>query len=188
MSSILFINPLTKNIEYSIFDTQKNTVEVGEVVWYDVSISLPQKISELSKKYTLSEIWCIEWPWAFTKMRITTLTLNTLRYTYKNSIFKWCHFFEILRHISPDKTPIIQANKNEFLVWGTEKNIFYPKENLPAGKYIWYIWENDIPKNISYTPYTDNSHQLFYFFGSLSPKKWLSPIYIKTPHITCPKK
>lgn len=186
MSTILYINPLTKNIQYFIFDSKKNILETNEIIWIDVSISLPEKIAELTKKYDFSEIWCIEGPWPFTKMRILSLTLNTLVYTKSNIKIKWCHFFDLLSFFSK-KTPILEANKKEYLVRENGENIFYLKENLPKNKYIWYTSEiYELSSN--FDTYIDNVDNIFSFFDTVKTKSRFSPLYIKKPHITCPKK
>ncbi len=185
MSSFLYINPIWENIDYFVFDAKKNIQEHHTIISNDISISFPQKIAELSKKYTLSEVWCIEGPGPFTKMRIVILCLNTLKYIYPTIHLKWCHFFDLIWQIS-SKIPLLKANRKEFLIQENGSSIFYQKENLPKYEYIWYIWNEDSID--TFTKYKDSVDTVFTVFESLENKSRFSPIYIKKPHITCPKK
>lgn len=78
----LLINPISVNIDIFAMDgvdvRHKITLEKGD----DFS-SFPEAVIKMMNSYAIEEIWCIVGPGAFTRMRIVTLTLNSIKLTRK---------------------------------------------------------------------------------------------------------
>jgi hypothetical protein len=179
---ILYVNPIGKSITLMIIETDIPRIlksEIIEKTWNDFEI-IPKIFVDLSKKYSLKEIWCITGPWPFTLLRIITLILNSITYNNSNIILKSGHYFELLRW--SDGVPILQANKHEYLI-KTNNTIetIIKKEDLPPWKFIGYIDEISIPW---YTEYHENMETIISLFSQKENIHRLSPLYIKAPNIT----
>lgn len=181
--SILFINPIHKNITLSLIEwwelLEKNTIES----WKDFD-TFPEMLYSLIQWRKPEQIWVILWPWTFTRMRIVTLTLSTLVLSLWIKV-KWCHFFELI----DDGIPLLQANREEYItLWEDANIIFLKKEFLRPGTYIWYGNKNDFTGNKNFIEYTENWEKIEKIFTWIWATSVLSPIYLKEPHITWSKK
>ncbi len=183
MSKILFINPIPVDIHIFLLEEGTTLEEIIIPKWDDFS-AFPGELVELVDLYSIEEIWCICGPGAFTRMRIVTLTLNTLKLTRKISI-KWCHFFELI----DNEIPILRANDREYItrVWHGDISLIL-KENISSGTYRWYWEKNDFTDTKVLIQYKEDSHSIDTLFHSIPLSQTLTPIYLKDPHITWSKK
>ena len=180
---ILYINPIGENIILLVIENSQIiwnfTIEKGD----DFS-QFPEKVIDIMNAFTIDMIWCICWPWAFTRMRIVTLTLNTLTLTKKIPL-KWCHFFDII----DSENPILKANGTEYIVrvWHGEHRLIL-KENLANGIYTGYGDQNDFTEGKVFIQYREDIAHIEKIFVDIPPVDTLNPIYLKDPHITWSKK
>lgn len=179
----LFINPLQKNITLSLIewsDLKKQIV----IPYGDDFQSFPKSLITLIESENIEELWCICGPGAFTRMRIVTLTLNTLHLS-KNLKIKWCHFFDII----DNNTPIIEINTTEYLIrdalWSPT---LIPQDKIPPWSYSGYLSKNDFTDDKVFIEYKEDYQKISTYFRKIKEQQWLSPIYYKNPHITCSKK
>ncbi|MBP9779329.1 hypothetical protein KBD33_01760 [Candidatus Gracilibacteria bacterium] len=179
---ILYVNPIGKSITLMIIETDTSRILKSEIIkktGNDFEI-IPKVFVDLSKEYSLKEIWCITGPGPFTLLRIITLILNSISYNDSNIILKSGHYFELLRGF--DATPILQANKHEYLIKTSNAiETIIKIEDLPLGKFIGYIDEISIP---GYTEYHENIETIMNMFSQRENIQRLSPLYIKAPNIT----
>ncbi len=183
---ILFINPISENIHFFV-------IHIGEVVEvrhtsttpkgkdYD---AFPDHVNELINRHNIDTIWCVLWPWAFTRMRIVTLTLNTIALV-KNIALKGCHFFEIIK----DSNPILIANNREYIILEKNTPLLREKSALnPSLRYTWYADKNDFTDEKNFIEYSEDIEYIKSVFDHAPLQNRLSPIYLKEPHITWSKK
>ena len=179
----LFINPISSDITISLLEDSicRETHIIPK--WDDFS-QFPEKVIELVDAHSIKEIWCICGPGAFTRMRIVTLTLTTLRLSRAIRL-KWCHFFSIIK----EWIPILRANDREYIIetakWITT---LIEKGNIPLGTYIWYDDKNDFTDAKVFIEYREDAREVSRVFEQIEYTEVLSPIYLKDPHITCSKK
>ncbi len=180
---ILFVNPISPNISIFILEGALCKKEMIIAQWDDFT-SFPGKIVELIKLHSIEEIWCICGPWAFTRMRIVTLTLNTLKLSQWIRL-KGCHFFELIDR----EIPILKANDKEYItrVWHGDPTLI-PKEEIPPGNYRGYGEKNDFTDTKVFIQYKEGFLFIETLFQKLPLSSELSPIYLKDPHITWSKK
>lgn len=183
---ILFINPLSEDIHFFVID-------IGEVVElrhtsttpkgkdYD---DFPEHIHDLINRHNIDTIWCVTWPWAFTRMRIVTLTLNTIALV-KNIALKGCHFFEIIE----ENHPILIANNREYIILEENTPVLKEKNTLDQSlTYTWYADKNDFTDEKKFIEYSEDIPFIVGVFEAKEKQNRLSPIYLKEPHITWSKK
>jgi hypothetical protein len=183
---VLFINPISETIRIFV-------LEIGEVVevrhtstipkWNDYDEFL-ETINDIFLRHNIDSIWCVIWPWTFTRMRIVTLTLNTFSLV-KNIELKACHFFDIVQGANP----ILQANDREYILL---------TENCPELKGPWdiesdtiytgYATKNDFTDTKNFIEYSEDIQYITKIFQSLPRVERLAPVYLKEPHITWSKK
>lgn len=180
---VLFINPISENILLFVIDhgevRQTSTIPKGKD--YD---AFPEEVDRMIHRHNIDTIWCIVWPWSFTRMRIVTLTLNTFALT-ENIKLKGCHFFEIINH----QNPILIANNREYIVLEDDRPTLKEKEQLKVGKeYVGYGQKNDFTDGKNFIEYTLDIPYITRIFESRPIETRLSPIYLKEPHITWSKK
>ena len=174
----LYINPLLPDIQITLLEKNipKKTIQIPKGNDFD---SFPETIIEILENENIEEIWALLWPGAFTRMRIITLTLGSLHLTKKINI-KGTHFFDL---ISKD-IPIIQANTEEYRIKINNEDILTKKQDLSLGKYRGYGIKNDFTEGKVFIEYSEDWDEIYTFFTKLSTKTELTPIYIKSPHIT----
>lgn len=184
LGMILFINPISENIWCTILDTHE-VVETKIISKWDDFGSFPDVLVSLVEQFQVWEIWCIVWPWAFTRMRIVTLAINAVSMS-KKIVIKWCHFFEII----DSENPILRANDSEYIILN-ENNLptLTEKELLNTGKtYTGYGQENDFTDWKKLIQYNEDWSKIREVFHHTIPVEFLTPIYLKDPHITWSKK
>ena len=179
MSEILFINPIS--VEISLFIIKNGICKEKYTLtqWDDFS-QFPEKVIELLYKYNIKEIWCICGPGWFTRMRIITLTLNTLILSRWLDV-KWCHFF----HLIKKNIPIMRANDQEYIIRSLSwEDSLVKKALIPLGVYIWYGEKNDFTDERVLIEYREDFSEITRIFASIPVIDTLTPIYLKDPHIT----
>jgi tRNA A37 threonylcarbamoyladenosine modification protein TsaB len=180
---VLFIDPISENITLTILEND-NPIEYFTIKKWDDFSTFPEKVVEVVDLYSLTEIWCICGPGAFTRMRIVTLSINTLALSRWIKL-KWCHFFDLIEW---GYTPILRANDREYItrIWGRDTLI--DKTSLLPGKYYWYGDQNDFTDDKVLIQYDRKYAQVSDIFEKISASYHLSPLYLKDPHITWSKK
>jgi hypothetical protein len=179
---ILFIDPISENIRLSIIDDGELRHTSTPPKWRDYD-ELPDTIVDMMDRHDIDTIWCITGPWAFTRMRIVTLMLNSLKLTRKFEL-KGCHFFDII----DTSSPILKANDREYIIRSERWTQLINKEDIPEGSYIWYGDQNDFTDDKKLIQYKEDIHFINEVFGTIIPVGQISPIYLKDPHITWSKK
>jgi hypothetical protein len=182
-SMILFINPIPENINLTLFKSW-NIRDTITIIKGDDFSTFPEKVVELVDLYSIDEIWCICGPGAFTRMRIVTLTLNTLSLT-KSIKLKSCHFFDI---IDDSSFPTIKANDREYIIKVDHTIKLCEKTHIPPWEYIWYGDQNDFTEDKVLIQYSEKYDYISQVFEKIVPSSGLVPIYLKDPHITWSKK
>ena len=135
--NILYINPLWENIIYlskinNIFESQNLTIP-----FLKFAENFPKILSKFVEEKNIREIWVINGPGTFTKMRVIILTINTIKISFPEIIVKSVHFFDFFKDL-PEK-PLIEINAKEFLTNDNQNGeIFYDKNSLPDRDYIGY--------------------------------------------------
>lgn len=177
---ILYINPLRSNIECFFLEWDRLLDSFSIPKWDDFS-TFPDTIMTFMEAHNIDEFWVILWPWAFTRMRIVTLTLSSLILS-RWIIVRWCHFFQLIEK----NIPIIQANNEEYIIRNDQWNSQHvQRKNLPPGTYEGYGSQNDFTDGKVLIEYVEDWEKLREIFLRLTPTKTLIPFYLKEPHITC---
>lgn len=184
--NILYINPIfdgVEIIEYIDNFANRSTISIPFLQFAE---NFPKEITKIFEWKHFDEIWIVSGPWAFTQMRIITLSVNALKFSSPKTILKSTNYFDICRS-TVDQLSIIEANANEFLVkllnW-EEK--FIKKSEIGEENYHWFISsKSEKPKNFS--NFLLNFDTISTIFDTISPQDFVSPIYIKAPHITWQK-
>lgn len=78
--SILFINPIPETIDLFLVKNGSLTL-LSSLPKGDDFSTFPDEVVRCVEERSIDEVWCIIGPGAFTRMRIVTLTLNTLHLT-----------------------------------------------------------------------------------------------------------
>lgn len=183
LTPTLFVNPISADIHLFVIE-DSTTIDTSILPKWDDFSLFPGKITDMIDQYHIEEIWCVCGPGAFTRMRIITLALNTLKLSRWIRL-KGCHFFELI----DTEIPILKANEREYItrVWHGEIALL-PKEELPSGSYKWYGEKNDFTDAKVFIQYSEDIRNIDTLFRSLPLSESLSPIYLKDPHITWSKK
>ncbi len=178
----LFINPITSTIWLHVIDTDHHEVILKKNIPIGNDFNaFPETILDLLRQYSIREIWCIVGPGMFTRMRIITLTLNTIHRT-TSTILKGIHFFDLLPW---DAQSILQANNGEYLMQKTDGTTeLIPTGNIPPGKYIGYGTKNDFTDDKVFIEYIENYSHICQCFWTIPSWEFLAPVYIKSPNIT----
>lgn len=179
----LYINPITQNITLTILENGEKKEQIILPRWDDFT-DFPDILIDILDTRSIDEIWCILWPWAFTRMRIVTLTLSTCILT-RSTWVKWCHFFDLIPSVYQ---PILQANDTEYIIKNPTSTELRHIDTLEAGIYMWYAKENDFTDEKKFIEYREDWWYIESIFQKLEPLDILTPIYLKEPHITWSKK
>jgi hypothetical protein len=178
---VLFINPISDSIELLIIDVEHGEVRHTSTIpkWRDYD-EFPDAIVDTIDRHDIDTIWCITGPWAFTRMRIVTLTLNTLKLA-RDITLKWCHFFDII----DTPSPILRANDREYIMKESDTSTYLvSKFDIPAGTYTGYGDRNDFTEEKKLIQYTYTTAHVMRVFMWIEASSSLLPIYLKDPHIT----
>lgn len=181
--STLYINPLPKNIKFIVLNENKEILaELDTPKNNDEFSFFPELLTETVKKYGVTEIWCVVWPGPFTLMRIITLAINSIAYTW-DIWLKSCNFFDLIK---PWHIPIIEANAREHIIRVPWENTmeYIEKGLLTPWTYEGLISKNEFTDGISFVKYTENLGNISHLFSTQEFEQRLSPIYFKPPHIT----
>ncbi len=193
MNYTIFIQPLTSQITFTVFWSQgevisTNFLEKGN----EFEHFLPFVTRILSEHHIslgdIAKIWVVNGPWAFTLLRIITLTVNTWAFVYKMPIVS-IDLFQLWTLCWYPLPYAIKANRGEYLCFFSEGNSpeLSTIENLPEWKY-WWIGDNaDFLSKNTHFEYSFDNRKVFEY---ISLKNWTSqiePVYIKKPNITQPK-
>ncbi len=182
MNTTLYINPLTPEINFLIFDGEETRVATLEKNLDTASI-FPKMIVDIVDQYTITDIWCIAGPGPFTLMRVITLAINAISYTRAISV-RSCHFFDL---ISEDHQPIIEANLREYLIREGREIISIAKWDLPEWIYEGIFADIDSTVKDKSIQYKEDRSNIIRVFSMREKESRISPIYFKPPHITWPK-
>ncbi len=182
MNTTLYINPLTPEIHFLIFDWE-NTITETLVKGIDTGSTFPKILIALVDKYDISDIWCVTGPGAFTLMRVVTLAINWLIYTRPIQV-KSCHFFDL---IGNTHLPIIEANSREYLIREGNEIISVTKWDLIEWVYEGIFSDIDSTLWTKSIQYSENRNNITRVFSDKSYEERISPLYFKPPNITCPK-
>ena len=184
--NILYINPLWENIIFlskinNIFESQNLTIP-----FLEFAENFPKILSNFVEEKNIREIWVINGPGTFTKMRVIILTINTIKISFPEIIVKSVHFFDFFKDL-PEK-PLIEINTKEFLTNDDQNGeIFYDKNSLPDNDYIGYS-TTELRQTSTFKNFVDQWNEIEKIFKSKKSENFLTPIYIKPPHITHAKK
>lgn len=182
MSSILYINPLTPEINFLIFDWEQ-TITKTLAKNLDTASTFPRIVVDIVDEYGIDEIWCVTGPGPFTLMRVVTLSINSLTYT-RAIIVKSCHFFDL---ITSENLPIIEANPREYLIRQGDSVISIAKELLPIWAYEGIFSDMISTEDTKSIQYREDRVNITRLFAVKQIENRISPIYFKPPHITCSK-
>lgn len=184
--SILYINPLPKNIKLIVLNENKEVLFEAEKPKNNDEFSFfPEFLVETVKKYEVDEIWCVVWPGPFTLMRIVTLAINSIAYV-ENITLRSCNFFDL---ILGENTPLIEANAREFLIRDKDGNTeSVPKAEIWPWTYEGIFGKIDFADGKTFVEYKENISHICQVFEIKSTEQNISPLYFKPPHITCSKK
>ena len=148
--------------------------------------NFPKILSKFVEEKNIREIWVINGPGTFTKMRVIILTINTIKISFPETILKSVHFFDFFKDL-PEK-PLIEINAKEFLTNNDQNGeIFYDKNSLPDSDYIGYS-TTKLRQTSTFKNFVDQWNEIEKIFKSKKSEKFLTPNYIKPPHITHAKK
>lgn len=186
MKNILYINPIFDGIEIITFVDNFANYQVLELPFLEFAEKFPKEIISIFQKNHFDEIWCISGPWAFTQMRIISLTLNAIKFSSPNIILKSTSYFDICRS-SVEVLSILEANANEFLIRKPNgEEIFIKKSEIGEEKYHGFIGKNSIfPAN--FDKFMSKFDNVRHIFDIISPVDFITPLYLKPPHITWAK-
>lgn len=181
--NILYINPIGPDIQWGIIHNNACIVYKTEIM-QDVSVDFPHLLHTIYQEYSFDEIWCIHGPWAFTRIRIISLTINAFWYIHHDIILREAHIFDI---IPKEYIPILEINSRECLIQNNLGIHNTSIASLTKGNYCGYLYS--IPENpdITYTPLLFSLNDIQNIFHKVPPVPLITPIYFKNPHITCPK-
>ena len=182
----LFINPVSENIEIFLLDGTEIVTQLSLPRWDDFR-SFPETIISLIDTYPIWEIWCVVWPGAFTRMRIVTLTLSSLRLS-RGITLKSCHFFDTIERW----TRVLKANDREYIIqtpWSSPQMVdMSDMSKLAKWDMIGYGEKNDFTEGQNFIEYSYDIPFLISLFEGKETEEKLIPIYLKDPHITWSKK
>ena len=184
--NILYINPLWENIIFlskinNIFESQNLIIP-----FLKFAENFPKILSKFVEEKNIREIWVINGPGTFTKMRVIILTINTIKMSFPEIIVKSVHFFDFFKDL-PEK-PLIEINAKEFLTNDDQNvEIFYDKNSLPDSHYIGYS-TTELLQTSTFKNFVDQWNEIEKIFKSKKSENFLTPNYIKPPHITHAKK
>lgn len=197
MNNILYINALPDEIVFLWIADNISFSEKVTIPFLQFAEIFPKILIKIVQEKHINSIWVICWPWSFTKMRIVSLAMNSILFSFPYISVRSCSFFEV---IPEPYIPILYANLKEYLIFdrNTWQEFFQQKDWLKNGFYQWYLSNFDINSTLSPTstnwwdyivfrPYIDDWEQIFKIFSKKSPQKYISPLYIKPPHITYAK-
>lgn len=180
----LSINPLLPHISFIVTDgvsiVEQSLLEKN----LDNASTFPRHLVDIIDRYDISEIWCVVGPWAFTLMRIVTLSVNAVWLARWISL-RWVHFFDILGNTH---TPILEANAREYIIRESESDSLIAKSELPPWSYMGIIETKDFTEDKTFVEYREDISEIVRAFWDTESTKTLVPIYFKAPHITCSNK
>ncbi len=184
---LLFIQTVSIEIEVTIFKWA-DLIHTEKILWTNREFEVfPELLRGWIEKFHITKILCITWPGPFTRLRILTLTLNTIKLTYSTIVVRGIGFFEFSKGIGVTSSFVLEANRGEYLVSKDWISTFIKKSDLPAGTYFWFWKDSDFTERGISIEYSYTWEQLEKVFDSISNTAMLSPLYIKEPHITWPK-
>lgn len=191
----LFIQPIGKQIDVYIERTEGWDLShfSFETLGNEFELFLDSLLLGLTDNQItwddISKIGIVSGPGSFTAMRVITLTLNTLAFSFPQISLVPFHFFEILA-LSDLKGPYcIKANRWQYCSRKSieDSDVLFDIADMPAGQYYWQGDENDFEdKNVS-IEYTLRIENIFAHIHKTEWVKRIEPLYIKKPNITTPK-
>lgn len=191
----LFIQPIGKQIDVYIeptpgwilshfsFETLGNEFEL-----FLDSLLIGLKNNNISWD-DISKIGIVSGPGSFTAMRVITLTLNTLAFTFPHITLVPFHFFEVLALSGLHGPYCIKANRWQYCCRNIigDSDILHDIIDVPSGHYYWHGDENDFEDRRVSIEYTLRIENIFAHMNESEWKKRIDPLYIKKPNITTPK-
>lgn len=187
----LFIDTISTPAKLIIFNKNKKIIDdfSWEIKWNESSTLLPNidfLLKSNNTKYSdLENIVVINWPWSFTWVRTTVLTVNTINYIINKNITA-ISYFKLFNNY-----PIIKSSsKRDCFVqlWLDKKIEIIENEklvetlNINWTKKIYWEWDKDLLKNIEIIEkidYSDIIKNIKY-----NNAKQIEALYIKKPNIS----
>ena len=182
MNNTLYINPLTPEITFLIFDWDQ-TITKTLAKNLDTASTFPKLLSSIVDEYQIDTIWCVTGPGPFTLMRVVTLAINAISYIRTIQV-KSCHFFDL---ITSGNLAIIEANRREYLIRSGGEVISIAKWDLPEWIYEGIFSSIDSTVGEKSIQYNEGRANIYQVFSVKTPETRISPLYFKPPHITCPQ-
>jgi hypothetical protein len=157
----LFIQPLTADIELSIFHGKTYTKTINHPKNGKELDTLPELLISIIEDEQIEEIWCITGPGPFTLMRIITLVLNTIHIS-RDIGLKSASFFD---WIKTSDIAILEANPREYIIQKeAEFPILVEKESLEKSIYEGFFHKNDFTEAMGFIEYTQDMSYTSKFF------------------------
>ncbi len=187
----IFIDTISIQAKIIIFNSNREIIDktVWDIKWNESSTLIP-KIDEVLKKNNLKyddleNIVIINWPWSFTWIRTTVLTINTINYIINKNITA-ISFFDLYKQY-----PIIKSSSkrdcfvkfdinSKIEIIENEKLLILLKEKKI--KIIYGEVSKELFKNIKIiekTDYLSIIHNI-----KFDNKKQIQALYIKKPNIS----
>lgn len=187
----LFIDIISREGNIIIFDDNRKIKDkiILNIKWNESSKLIPMIDLLLLKnklKYKqIENIVVVNWPWSFTWIRTTVLTINTINFITKNNITP-ISYFELF-----DNYPIVKSSskRDSFL----KKNLESEIEIIENEKLINYLKQNNINK--IYWEVNKDTFSFIEIFEKIDYEniiskikfrgfKEITPLYIKKPNIS----
>lgn len=182
--SFLFIFPLFDDVEYHVVTDEGVTTQTTPK-GSDFE-QIPETILSLIDTFDIHDILVVTGPGAFTRMRILTLTLNTLTFT-RDIRLKPLHFFDLM---DPNTTRVLRMNPSEWLIRspGDEADRVIDQDGLMAitGTLSGIGVKNDFAEGQLSVEYQHNWENIRSLTHETVTSHRLSPLYLKAPKITLP--
>ena len=184
---ILFINTVSKNSYFWLFDMERNLIseKYFEIKWNESSQLLPNLDAFLKENnlnyFSLENIVFVNWPGSFTWVRTVVLAVNTINFIINKNLTP-LNFFELFNNY-----PIIKSSSKRDSFFKKDKNS--EVEILTNDEIISYLEKNNI-KEIFWDANLENTKILekidycdIIKHINLQNLKKAEALYIKKPNI-----
>ncbi len=185
---ILFINAVSSDWIIILFDEFKKQIssEKFSILWQE-SMKFIDIIDDFIKKNnvwynSINNIIFVNWPGSFTWVRIITLVVNTLSFTFSNikitpiSYFDLFNCYPIVKSSSKRDLFVKKSKKDTIEVIQNEDFLEYIKINKINYLYWEKILELNVDTNIDYLQIIKNL--------KLEQNNRIDPLYVKKPSIS----
>lgn len=191
MKKILYINTLGSNLVFikkleSWIEKQDFSLSFSEF-----AEQFPTLLVNIFQEHMFDEIWTIHGPWPFTRMRIVSLAINSIKFSYPQIALRSISFEKLFSQ--KNIIPILDANNREYWTYQNWEEKFFEKNSLPHGDYCWFLTPSsigviDICRPSTFIEYSDSWDFIENIFSHEPSIPYIQPTYIKPPHITNARK